>query len=196
MKTTMFRSHLGFILTAAFATAAFAADEAPASKITENNPAAVKPSTEVTKQLNAALPKYDPNPAPLPVVPAEPKPGDPIKVMTKEDIAHLANPDNAPDVLVLPTMKVKQKPRPRLTPDLVATPAGSADMMLKKSTQLDQALNKYTLPLFGVSAEERARDERERAKKQQLNSDVSAVAKALDAVDPAEAKALRDAAAK
>jgi hypothetical protein len=195
MKTTMSRSHLGFIL-AALAATAFAADEVPVPKVSEDNPAAQKPSVEVSKQLNAALPKYDPNPAPLPVAPAEPKPGDPIKVMTREDIARAANPDNAPDVLVLPTMKVKQKPRPRLTPDLVATPKAAGDNMLKKSTQLDQALNKYTLPLFGTSAEERAKDENERAKRQQLNSDVSAVAKALDAVDPAEAKALRKDAAK
>lgn len=195
MKTTMSRSHLGFILAAFAATVAFAADEAPVPKITDDNPAAKKPSPEVSKQLNAALPKYDPNPAPLPAVPAEPKPGDPIKVMTREDIARAANPDNA-DVLVLPTLKVQQKPRPRLTPDLMATSAALAEDRLKKSTQLDQALNKFTLPLFGVSAEERAREERERAKKQQLNSDVSAVANALDLSDPAAAKELRNAAAK
>ena len=190
MKTTA--PHLGFIL-AALAAAAFAAEAPVAPKISEDNPAAQKPSAAVSQQLTAALPKFDPNPAP---VAAEPKPGDPIKVMTKEDIARAANPDNA-DLLVLPTMKVKQKPRPRLTPDLVATEKGASAIFInKKSTQLDQALNKFTLPLFGTSVVERAYEENARAKKQELNSDVSAVAKALDASDPAEAKALRDAAAK
>jgi hypothetical protein len=190
MKTTM--PHLGFILLALAATA-FAADAPPPPKISDDNPAATKPSVEVSKQLNAVMPKYDPN---APAVPAEPKPGDPVKIMTREDIAKAANPDNAPDVLVLPTMKVKQKPRPRLTPDLVASTKGSNEIFLKKSTQLDQALNKFTLPLFGTSVVERAYEENARAKKQELNADVSAVAKALDQSDPAEAKALRDAAAK
>ena len=191
MKTTA--PHLGIIL-AALAAAAFAAEAPVAPKISEDNPAAQKPSAAVSQQLTAALPKFDPTPAPA--APAEPKPGDPIKVMTKEDIARAANPDNA-DLLVLPTMKVKQKPRPRLTPDLVATEKGASAIFInKKSTQLDQALNKFTLPLFGTSVVERAYEENARAKKQELNSDVSAVAKALDVSDPAEAKALRDAAAK
>jgi hypothetical protein len=190
MKTTMPR--LGFIL-AALGIAAFAADDPVPAKISDDNPAATKPSAEVSKQLNAVMPKYDPN---APAAPAEPKPGDPVKVMTKEDIAHAANPDNAPDVLVLPTMKVKQKPRPRLNPDLVANDKGASEIFLKKSTQLDQALNKFTLPLFGTSVVERAYEENARAKKKELNADVSAVARALDQSDPAEAKALRDAAAK
>ena len=193
MKTTA--PHLGFIL-AALAATAFAAEAPVAPKISEDNPAAQKPSAAVSQQITAALPKFDPNPAPAPAVAAEPKPGDPIKVITKEDIARAANPDNA-DLLVLPTMKVKQKPRPRLTPDLVATEKGASAIFInKKSTQLDQALNKFTLPLFGTSVVERAYEENARAKKQELNSDVSAVAKALDQSDPAEAKALRDAAAK
>lgn len=189
MKTTM--PHLGFIL-AALAATAFAADDVPPPKVTDDNPAAQKPSANVSQQITQALPKFDPN---APVAPAEPKPGDPVKVMTKEDIARQANPDNA-DVLVLPTMKVKQKPRPRLTPDLVANDKGASQIFLKKSTQLDQALNQFTLPLFGTSVVERAYEENARAKKKELNADVSAVAKALDASDPAEAKALRDAAAK
>ncbi len=195
MKTTM--PHLGFIL-AALAATAFAADEAPPPKVTDDNPAARKPSANVSEQLTKALPKYDAAAAAAAkqAEAAEPKPGDPVKPMTKEDIARAANPDNAPDVLVLPTMKVRQKPRPRLNPDLVANDKGASEIFLKKSTQLDQALNKFTLPLFGTSVVERAYEEKARAKKQELNSDVSAVAKALDAADPAEAKALRDAAAK
>lgn len=192
MKTTM--PHLGFIL-AALATTAFAADASPAPKISDDNPAAQKPSPAVSQQLNAALPKYDPSAPPRPAAPAEPKPGDPVKVMTREDIARQADPNN-PDVLVLPKITVKQKPRPRLTPEMVATSKGAADAFLKKSTPLDQALNKFTLPLFGTSAEERAREERERAKREQLNADVTTISKALQQSDPAEAKALRDAAAR
>ena len=193
MKATM--PHLGFIL-AALAATAFAAEEAVVPKISADNPAAQKPSPAVSQQLTSALPKYDPNPAPVATAPAEPKPGDPFKPITNEDIARAANPDNA-DVLVLPKITVKQKPRPRLTPDLVATPKGISDIFIKqKSTSLDQVLNKFTLPLFGTSVVDRAYEENARAKREQLNSDVSTIAKAVEQTDPAEAKALRDAAAK
>ena len=110
-------AHLGFILIAV-AGPVLAAEEQPLPKISEKNTAAVAPSPVVIQQIISGLPKYDPAPPPAPVAPAEPKPGDPVKPVTAEDIARTANPDNA-DLLVLPTMVVKQKPRPRLTQDVV-----------------------------------------------------------------------------
>jgi len=115
MKTSM--AHLGFILIAAAGTI-LAADEQPLPKISEKNAAAVAPSPAVSQQIISGLPKYDPAPPPAPVAPAEAKPGDPVKPVTPDDIARAANPDNA-DLLVLPKMVVKQKPRPRLTQDVV-----------------------------------------------------------------------------
>lgn len=196
MKSSM--RHLGFILAASTVTA-LAADDLPAAKISDKNTAAVAPSPAVTQQIVSSLPKYDPQAAPAAAAAAaaqaEPKPGDPVKPVTPEDIARAANPDNA-DLLVLPKMTVKQKPRPRLSPDLVVTPAARGENFLKQSTQLDQALNKFTLPLFGASAEARAYDDYERKKNAQMKDDVNSLAKAVQATDPAEAKALRDAMAK
>jgi hypothetical protein len=193
MKTSML--HLGFIL-AAGAVTALAADDLPAPKISDKNTAAVAPSPVVTTKIMAGLPKYDPNPAPIPAAPAEPKPGDPVKVVTPEDIAKAANPDNA-DMLVLPKMVVRQKPRPRLNSDVVLSKKDLGAQFAKQNYgQLDQALNKFTLPLFGTSMEARAYEDYQRQKNAQMKDDINSLSKAVEAGDPAEAKALRDAMAR
>ncbi len=125
------------------------------------------------QQVNDTLPKYDP-------------------AAPKENGTNNA-PD--PDAIVLPKMKVTPKQRPRLTPDIVVTNKGLED----KVNPLDgKLLNKFTLPgwMGGVSAAERAREEQQRKKKEELTQDVSAIAKAVETVDPAQAKALRDAVSK
>lgn len=102
-----------------------------------------------------------------------------------------------PDVLELPKMVVKQKPRPRLTPEIMVTKnAFGVQLAKEKFSGLDQGLNKFTLPLFGASIAERALEEHAREKKEQLTGDVNTIAKALEQADPVEAKALKDAAAK
>ncbi len=102
-----------------------------------------------------------------------------------------------PDVMELPKMVVKQKPRPRLTPEIMVTrKAFGEDLARQKFSALDQALNKFTLPLFGTSLAERALEDYEREKKEQLNADVQNMAKALDTTDPEAAKSLRAAAAR
>jgi hypothetical protein len=193
MKISML--HIGFILTAG-AVVAFAADELPQPKISDKNSASVAPSAAVSTKIMAALPKYDPTPAPAPATPAEPKPGDPVKVTTPEDIAKAANPDNA-DLFVLPTMVVRHKRRPRLTPDMVMTKQEMGATYAKQNySELDQALNKYTLPLFGTSLDARAYEDYQRMKNSQMQQDVNSLAKTVQQIDPAEAKALRDAVSK
>jgi hypothetical protein len=101
------------------------------------------------------------------------------------------------DVLELPKMVVKQKPRPRLTPEIMVTKkAFGEDLAKQKFTTLDQVLNKFTLPLFGTSLAERALEDHDREKKEELNKDVSNIAKDLETTDPEAAKSLRDAAAR
>jgi len=151
------------------------ADEPAAPPATTPPAAAATTEPTIRDQLAATLPKYSP-PAP------EPKPAD--------------KPAD-PDVLELPKMVVKQKPRPRLTPDVVMTRQGLGDQLAKqKFSELDRVLNKFTLPLFGTGMAERALEDYEREKKQQLNQDVLTISKALETSDPSEAKALREAAAK
>lgn len=102
-----------------------------------------------------------------------------------------------PAVLELPKMVVKQKPRPRLTPEIMVTRKAFGEQLVKeKMTGLDQALNKFTIPLFGAGIAERALEDHEREKKEQLALDVLTISKALEQADPTEAKSLKDAAAK
>ncbi|HEY8995268.1 MAG TPA: hypothetical protein VIM71_11440 [Lacunisphaera sp.] len=169
MKTT---PKLGLLF---FALAVIArADEAPAKPAA---PTAGQPAPQTAReQLAATMPKYEPPP------PAEPK--------------KLDQPAD-PDVLELPKMTVKQKPRPRLNTDIVYTRQNLGDKLAKeKFTQLDRVLNSFTIPLFGAGMAERALEEHEREKKKELNLDVLNLSKALEQADPAEAKALKEAASK
>lgn len=134
------------------------------------------PAPAARPNLLPGLPTYTPPPPPAP------KPLD------------QPNTNADPDVLVLPKMTVKQKPRPRLNADIVYAPKDLGSLLAKqKYTQLDQALNKFTLPLFGQSLAERALEEHAREKKQALTADVLNLSTALKETDPAEAKALEKA---
>ncbi len=165
MKLTA--NNLGLLLVA-LAVTALAADT-PVQPVVTPVPAVEKPAP----LLLTGLPKYSPPP------PVEAQP---------------ANAPN-PDVLELPKMVVKQKPRPRLTPEIMVTrKAFGEDLAKQKFSGLDQALNKFTLPLFGASIAERALEEHEREKKEQLAKDALNISKALESIDPAEAKSLKEAA--
>ena len=162
----------------------FAALTVPA--LAEDKPAPPAPETVAPAATQPVEPKKPDTPAVTP-----PAPFSPLVHPTAED-----KPSD-PDVLELPKMVVKQKPRPRLTPEIMVTKkAFGEDLAKQKFSTLDQILNKYTLPLFGTSLAERALEDHEREKKQQLNQDVSNIAKALETVDPTEAKSLKDAAAR
>jgi hypothetical protein len=121
------------------------------------------------QQVNASLPKYDP---------AAPK-----------EAGTVGTP--SPDAIELPMIKVTPKRRPRLTPEIVITNKG----LEQKAAPVDKLLNSSGL-LGGASAAERAREEQERKKKAELTADVDTIAKAVETVDPAQAKALRDAVSK
>ena len=145
----------------------------PAPAATAPNPD--KPSPEVKQKLSSVLPKYAP---PAPVVA---KPLD-------------------PDVIELPKVTVTQKKRPRLTltEEVMMTPKAFNEKLAKENLgAFDRDfLNKFTLPLFGQSAEERAREEYERKKRDDMAASVLSLAKVAEVVDPAQAKAMRDAVSK
>jgi len=136
-----------------------------------------KPSPEVLQKLNSVLPKYAP-PAPAAATPDKPD----------------------PDMIVLPKVTVTQKKRPRLTltEEVMMTPKSFNEKLAKENLgSFDRDfLNKFTLPLFGTSAEARAREEYDRKKRDELAADVLNLAKAAEVVDPAQAKAMRDAISK
>src|SRR3954471_15745280 len=101
------------------------------------------------------------------------------------------------EVLELPKMTVKQqpRPRPRLGDKTILGPKAMNDELAKRmTTGFDRGLNKFSLG--GQSAAERAREEYNIQQKRQFLDDVLTISKAASVTDPANAKALRDAAAK
>lgn len=174
MKSTVPR--LGFILS--LVVAAAMAQDSSSPKVTEDNPAAqpVKPST--SRLIMAGLPKYSPPP---PAADAKSGP-EPIAA--------------DPDMIELPKMVVRQKPRPRLNAEAMYGKDGFAALFaVQNYSQLDRALNKYTLPLFGRSIEARAWDDYQREKNRQMVEDVKGLSEVVNVTDPEAAKELRAAAA-
>lgn len=111
-------------------------------------------------------------------------------------------PENTPpadsEVLELPKMTVKQqpKPRPRLGDHTILGPKAFNEELAKKmTTGFDRTLNKIGF-LGGQAAADRAREEYNIQQKRQFLDDVQTISKAAEVTDPANAKALREAAAK
>jgi hypothetical protein len=178
---------LGLLLTALCVTAR--ADDTPVVP-----PAAIPPA-DATAPAKEVVPAADLSAeAPAKAEPAAVTPPAPFTPLANGKVD---DKPADPNVFVLPKMTVKQKPRPRLTPEIMVTrQAFGEELAKKKFSGLDQALNKFTIPLFGSSMAERALDENEREKKAQLAADTAVIAKAVEQIDPAEAKALKEAATK
>ena len=188
-----FPAHFLGLLLASFSVTALAEDKpvAPAPEATP--PPAATPAGETKKtEATAVTTPAELAKAESPAVttsPAAPVPFTPLANGKVDE-----KPAD-PDMLELPKMVVKQKPRPRLTPEIMVTrKAFGEDLAKQKFSTLDQVLNKFTLPLFGTSMAQRALEDFDREKKEQLNKDVSNIAKALETVDPTEAKSLKEAA--
>ncbi|RXK52790.1 hypothetical protein ESB00_13800 [Oleiharenicola lentus] len=158
----------------------------------EDTPAAAQPSSESTSAAVIAVPVRPAVPERASLLPGLPTYAPPPPAAPKQ--LDQPNTPTDPDVLVLPKMTVKQKPRPRLNADIVYASKDLGNVLAKqKYTQLDQALNKFTLPLFGQSLAERAIEDHKREKKQALTDDVLNISNALKDADPAEAKSLEKA---
>jgi len=141
----------------------FGQESAPAPKANDNPivtsagaetpPAAAAPgaprrhrviSSDIAAQLSAATPKYTP-PPPKPAVTEEEEP----------DLRDIDKPKNG--IIRLPKYVVHEKPPPMLTERAVYTKSGLSDLAKKRYlTEGYRALNRFTLPLFGVSAETQA----------------------------------------
>ncbi len=153
----------------------------------------VKLSPEVSQKLTDKLPKYAPQSA------------EAEKPATSEPVTNpnpgVAPVDSAvptdPEILHLKKVTVTPRKRPRLGDETIMTTKAYNDKLAKeKLSSLDRnVLNKFTLPswLGGVSAAERAREERNRELRTQTANDVFNLAKVVEVNDPEQAKALRDA---
>lgn len=160
-----------------------------------NQPATgVKLSPEVSQKLTDKLPKYAPGEAQPEKQPATPAPesGTAPGVAPVDSVAA-----TDPEILHLKKVTVTPRKRPRLTDDTIMTTKAYNDKLAKeKLSSLDRnLLNKFTLPSWfgGVSAAERAREERNRELRTQTADDVFNLAKVVEVNDPEQAKALREA---
>lgn len=119
---------------------------APAESARDTESSAKRPraiSSGVAAQLAAAMPKYTP-PPPQP----EAKPQE-------EDLRETDKPRNG--IIRLPQYIVVGKRNPVLSERAVHTREGLAALAIRRYfTDVDRALNAYSLPLFGTSGEARA----------------------------------------
>ena len=152
---------------------------------------AVKLSPAVAGKLNAQLPKYDPAATNM-----EKEKAAPATTAATSATGTLDAPTD-PEMLHLKKVTVTPRKRPRLGDDVMLTSKAYNDKLAKeKLSSLDRnVLNKFTLPSWfgGVSAAERAREERDREQRTQMANDVFGLAKVVEVSDPVQAKALRDA---
>ena len=105
-------------------------------------------SPEVAAALAAATPKYTPPPPPPPK--PEPKPEEELP-----DLRDIDKPKN--EIVRLPKFMVREQKPVIFTERAIHTAKGLTDIAMKRYiTDADRALNRYTIPLFGTSAEARA----------------------------------------
>lgn len=152
--------HLRFLTAAAVLSAAGLpafAQQAPASTSSpifapkdESRPANSAPkrtraiSPEVSAALRAAVPKYTPPPKP------EPKPEN-----EQVDMRDIDKPKN--QIIRLPKYIVQEQKPVVFSERAITTDKGLADIAVRRYiSDVDRALNRFTLPLFGTSAEARA----------------------------------------
>jgi hypothetical protein len=102
-------------------------------------------SSEVAASLAAAMPKYNP-----------PKPAPPPKPVEEQpDLREVDKPKNT--IIRLPNYVVREAKPPVFRERDINTKAGMANIAMKKyGTEASRALNRFTIPLFGQSQEDRA----------------------------------------
>ncbi|MSU66554.1 MAG: hypothetical protein EXS38_10730 [Opitutus sp.] len=101
-------------------------------------------SPEVAAQLASVMPKFSPRP-PKP----EPKP--------EEEAAAAENDKPKNGIIRLPKYIVREPRPPILNERAIHTVKGLTEIAMRRYlTEMDMALNKFTLPLFGTSAAARA----------------------------------------
>lgn len=102
-------------------------------------------SGEVAASLAAAMPKYNP-----------PKPAPPPKPI--EELPDLRETDKPKNGIVrLPNYVVREAKPPVFRERDINTQQGMANIAMKKySTEASRALNRFTIPLFGQTQEQRA----------------------------------------
>jgi hypothetical protein len=172
-------------------------------------PAPVPPASQPAVTQPAA-------PTPTAPKPGEAKPADAPSAKVSPELSQpvtAEQPKDAPaasasaqavetDVLELPKVTVthKQRPRLKLTEEVMMTPQGFNEKLAKESySSLDRSvLNRFTLPSWtgAKTPEERAREEYRLKKNAETKADALNQAAVAEVLDPAQAKTIRDAVSK
>ena len=111
------------------------------------------------------------------------------------EAARAAAATNDPDVVILPLLTVRERAVQRMEEEaLYRQGAFDEELVKRELSAFDRYfLNRFTLPLFGISKEARARAAYLERKNREFNTRVRDLARAVAAVDRDEAVALRTA---
>lgn len=99
-----------------------------------------------------------------------------------------------PDTVVLPAMTVLEKAMLRMEEDsLYRKGAFDKELVKRELTVFDRSfLNRYSVPIFGVSKESRAREAYLRRRNEEMQADYARLAALVAVDDPEEAAAFRE----
>lgn len=139
---------------------------------------AQEPATPMADQVRAQLPAYDPA-----VRAAEER---------RLEEARKAGFDEE-EVVTLPELTVQEKSVRRMEEDtLYRRGAWDKELVKRELSEFDRFfLNRFTIPLFGISKEARARSAYLERKNREFNTRINEYADALESTAPSDAKALR-----
>jgi hypothetical protein len=137
-------------------------------------------SPDVAAALAAATPKYTP-PPPKP----EPKPEE-----EQVDLRDVDKPKN--QIIRLPKVIVQEPRPPVFTERAIHTEKGLTDIAMRRYiSDVDRALNRFTLPLFGTSKEARAMAMYEEDERLRNMSELESAASAVSKGDAAAGEYIR-----
>jgi|UniRef100_UPI004048EAF9 hypothetical protein len=138
-------------------------------------------STGVAAALAASMPKYDP-----------PKPAEKKPEEEDVDLRDVDKPRN--QIIRLPEYVVQEKKPPVFRERDIYTTKGLAELAKRRYlSQSVQALNRYTIPLFGMSAEAYAMMLYAEDERLENISELNASADDVGLVDPENARQIREA---
>jgi len=156
----------------------------PAKEAAAADDDAAKPraiSNNLAAALAASMPKYNPPPKPAPKEPGE-----------EVDLREVDKPRN--QIIRLPQYVVREEKPPVFTEREISTTKGLNAIALRRYfSQTGLALNRFTIPLFGISKEAYAQMLYAEDERLQNIAELESAAADVNLVDPANARKLKDA---
>lgn len=138
-------------------------------------------SSNLAEALAASMPKYNPPPKPAPKEPEE-----------EVDLREVDKPRN--QIIRLPQYVVREQRPPVFTEREISTTKGLNAIALQRYfSQTGLALNRFTIPLFGISKEAYAQMLYAEDERLRNIADLDAAAADVNLVDPANARKLKEA---